>query len=227
MVGYFRVSRASQGADGLGMAAQKAAVDRHVENNGCELIASYSEVETGKKHDLVNRPALRKAIAHAKRSRAILVVAKLDRLLRSTVVCSMLKTSGVRFQACDQPHANELTIDILAAVAEDEVRRIAARTSSALQALKAQGVALGSHRPECANNLKADAAKVGREMGARRVKALATEAYADILESMLEMRQGGATLQAVADDLNAQGQTTRRGATWTPTQVARVLARAS
>lgn len=75
MVGYFRISRTSQGADGLGMAAQKAAVDRHVEANGCELIASYSEVETGKKHDLVNRPELRKAIAHAKRSKGTLVVA--------------------------------------------------------------------------------------------------------------------------------------------------------
>jgi len=226
MVAYYRVSRESQGADGLGMAGQKADVARHVEANGCDLIASYSEVETGKKHTLDNRPALVKAIAHAKRSRAILVVAKLDRLLRSTVVCSLLKSSGVKFQACDQPYANELTIDILAAVAEDEVRRISARTSAALQALKAKGVPLGSHRPECANNLKPEAAKLGRSLGAMRVTELATEAYADIVDSMLEWRGKNYTLQAIADALNAEGQTTRRGKEWTPVQVSRVLDRA-
>lgn len=101
---------------GLGIEAQKADVMAHVERDGCELIAEYTEHETGKKHSLDNRPELKKAIAQAKRARAILVVAKLDRLLRSTVVRTMLKTSGVRFIACDNPHANELTIDILAAV---------------------------------------------------------------------------------------------------------------
>ena len=226
MVAYYRVSRESQGSDGLGMSAQKVAVDRHVEAYGCELIASYSEVETGKKHTLDNRPALRKAIAHAKRSRAILVVAKLDRLLRSTVVCSMLKSSSVRFQACDQPHANELTIDILAAVAEDEVRRISRRTSDALQALKGKGVLLGSHRPECANNLKPDAMARGRVLGANRMREMADEAYADILDSMLELRHTGFTLQAIADALNDDGQTTRRGTIWNAKQVSRVLQRA-
>ena len=105
----------AQGRSGLGLEAQEADVAAHVEREGCELIASYMETETGKKHTIDNRPALCKAIAHARRSRAILVVAKLDRLLRSTVVRSMLKTSSVKFVACDDPHANELTIDILAA----------------------------------------------------------------------------------------------------------------
>ncbi len=147
MIAYYRVSTERQGRSGLGLEGQEAAVAEHVASAGCDLIAAYTEVETGKKHDLVNRPELRKAVAHAKRSKAVLVVAKLDRLLRSTVVRSTLKTSGVRFIACDNPHANELTIDILAAVAEDEVRRISERTKAALAAAKARGTALGGSRP--------------------------------------------------------------------------------
>ncbi len=225
MVAYYRVSRESQGADGLGMAGQKAAVAAHVAAYGCDLIAEYTEVETGKKHDLDNRPALQKAIAHAKRSRATLVVAKLDRLLRSTVVLSLLKTRGVKFVACDNPHANELTIDILAAVAANEVRNISSRTADALRELKAAGVALGSHRPECATNLSVDAAQHGRELGARRVREIANEAYADIAPMMLSLRAQGSTLAAIAATLNQEGHTTRREREWTPSQVSRVLAR--
>ncbi len=227
MVAYYRVSTARQGADGLGIAGQKADVARHVASVGCDLIASYSEVETGKKHDLDNRPELKKAIAHARRSRAILVVAKLDRLLRSTVVHSLLKTSKVEFVACDNPHANELTIDILAAVSANEVREIRKRTKVALQALKARGVLLGSHRPECAKNLTAEAASKGRAIGARRMKELAVEAYADLGEYLLELREDGLSLREIAAKLDADGHTTRRGQPWNPVQVSRVLARAA
>jgi DNA invertase Pin-like site-specific DNA recombinase len=225
MVAYYRISRKSQGADGLGMDAQRAAVAAHVEANGCKLIGEYTEIETGKRHDLDNRPALRKALAHAKRSSATLVVAKLDRLLRSTVVLSLLKTSYVRFVACDNPHANELTIDILAAVAANEVRQISIRTSDALQRLKAKGVLLGSHRPECKDNLSSTAAECGREIGAQRVRELANKAHADIAETMIEMRKAGSALASIADELNAEGHTTRRGCAWNAVQVSRVLAR--
>lgn len=225
MVAYYRVSRKSQRADGLGMDAQRTAVAAHVAANGCELIGEYTEIETGKRHDLDNRPALRNALSHAKRSRAILVVAKLDRLLRSTVVNSLLKTSGVRFVACDNPHANELTIDILAAVAANEVRQISIRTSDGLQRLKAKGVLLGAHRPECKDNLSSAAARRGREIGAQRVRKLADEAYADIADKMIEMRKSGQSLASIANALNIEGQTTRRGCDWNAVQVTRVLAR--
>jgi DNA invertase Pin-like site-specific DNA recombinase len=147
VVAYYRVSRDSQGADGLGIAGQKTDVARFVTSNGYDLVGQYSEVETGKKHTLDNRPQLRDAITHARRSGALLVVAKLDRLLRSTVVHSLLKTSSIRFVACDNPHANELTIDILAAVAANEVREISSRTKKALAEKKADGWLLGSARP--------------------------------------------------------------------------------
>lgn len=226
MVGYFRVSTAKQGASGLGLDAQKAAVMQHVHANGCDLIGSYVEVETGKKHTLDNRPELQKAIVHAKRSKAILVVAKLDRLLRSTVVRSMLKQSGVKFIACDNPHANEFTIDIMAAVAENEVREIGARTRNALAAKKAKGIPLGSHRPECKDNLSPEAAAKGRLIGAKRARELARELYSDIQDWMIAQRKEGKSLQEIADTLNSEGHTTRRGCPWNPMQVKRVLERA-
>lgn len=224
-VAYYRVSTDKQGANGLGMDAQRADVARHVAASGCDIIAEYVEVETGKKHGLDNRPQLRKAIAHAKRSSAILVVAKLDRLVRSTVVCSLLKTSGVKFIACDNPHANALTIDILAAVAEDEVRRISARTKAALAAYKARGGALGAQRPECRENLSASARAKGTRLAAAARTRYAIEAYADLADYVRELSDDGLSLRAIADDLNQQGQTTRRGKPWNPMQVSRVLAR--
>jgi DNA invertase Pin-like site-specific DNA recombinase len=225
MIAYYRVSTARQGHSGLGLEAQKADVQDYLERSACDLVAEYVEVETGKKHGLDNRPELKKAIAQAKRAKAILVVAKLDRLLRSTVVRTMLKTSGVRFVACDNPHANELTIDILAAVAEDEVRRISARTKAALAAYKARGGRLGASLTQCRNLTDEARRKGARAAGASHVRN-ANEAYHDVTEIISELRDGGASLREIAADLNAGGFTTRRGRPWNAVQVARVLSRA-
>lgn len=223
MIAYFRVSTERQGRSGLGLEGQEAAVAAHIESAGCELIASYTEIETGKKHDLVNRPELRKAVAHAKRSKAILVVAKLDRLLRSTVVRSMLKTSGVHFVACDNPHANELTIDILAAVAEDEVRRISERTKAALAAAKARGTALGGSRPGHPKPTREMALK-GASASARVRSVAAFESYADLVPIVRDLRDRGLSLRKIAAELNASGHATRSGLPWNPMQTSRVLA---
>jgi DNA invertase Pin-like site-specific DNA recombinase len=224
MIAYYRVSTHKQGRSGLGIEAQKADVMAHVERDECVLIAEYTEHETGKKHGLDNRPELRKAIAQAKRARAILVVAKLDRLLRSTVVRTMLKTSGVRFIACDNPHANELTIDILAAVAEDEVRRISARTKAALTAYKARGGRLGASLKQC-RNLTEAARKKGAKAAGIVHQRNADEAYHDVVEIMAQLRDAGSSLREIANRLNDDGFTTRRGKPWNAVQVARVLER--
>lgn len=224
---YYRVSRKSQGESGLGLEAQEADVLSFAQRNDCDLIRSYSEIETGTKHSLDNRPELRKAIAHAKRSGATLVVAKLDRLLRSTVVCNLLKTSGVQFIACDNPHANALTIDILAAVAEDEGRRISQRTKAALAAFKARGGVLGARRPECRGNLSAAARAKGIRAAAAARAQRSREAYSDLMEQMVALRSKGFSLRDVALYLNNEGHTTRRGKPWNASQVARVVAMAA
>ena len=121
----------------MGLEAQKAAVAAYVAISGCSLVRTYTEVETGKRDSLENRPEFRRAIAHAKRAKATLVAAKLDRLSRSVAVTSMLHTSGVEFVACDNPGANRMTIQILAVVAENEARMISTRTKEALAAYKA------------------------------------------------------------------------------------------
>lgn len=224
MVAYYRVSTDKQGRSGLGIEAQKSAVAAHVAEAGCELIAEYTELETGKAHTLANRPSLCKAIAHAKRSKAVLVVAKLDRLLRSTVVRSMLKTGGVQFVACDNPHVDEVTIDILAAVAEDEVRRISQRTKDALAAYKARGGQLGASLERC-RNLTAAARKKGAKAAGIAVQRKAEEAYSDIIEDVRCKRSSGLSLAQIAKHLNELGHTTRRGCAWNPMQVRRLLER--
>lgn len=223
MIGYFRVSTQRQGDSGLGIEAQEGAVNAHVTQYGCKLLKTYTECETGKKHDLDNRPALKQAIAHARRSNAILVVGKLDRLLRSTVVRSMLKTGGVKFVACDNPHANELTIDILAAVAEDEVRRISVRTREALAAYKRRGGLLGAARPECRENLSEEARLKGIQSAAGSNRRLKLSAYEDLLPTIRKMQSRGLSLRQIASELTDDGQTTRRGKPWNAMQVKRVL----
>lgn len=227
IVAYYRVSSRKQGESKLGLEAQENAVSVYAAANGCEIVGAFTEVESAGKHNLDNRPALQAAINHARRAKALLVVAKLDRILRSTVVRTLLKTSGVTFIACDQPHASELTIDILAAVAEDEIRRIRSRTRDALAALKARGVLLGSHRPECKDNLSIEAATNGRRIGAARSHAKAIDEYRDLAPSVLGWHKEGRSLRAIASVLNTEGHVTRNGAAWSAMVVYRMIARAA
>jgi len=152
-------------------------------------------------------------------------VAKLDRLARNVAFLSALMESKVPFIACDNPHANRLTLHILAAVAEAEALAISERTKAALTAYKARGGKLGAELPQC-RNLTADARKTGAHRAGLAVAKAAAEAYADLAPMMKEWRAEGLALQAIADRLNAEGHTTRRGKPWNPVQVLRVLDRA-
>ena len=226
IVGYLRVSTKRQGESGLGLEGQRAAVEDHARRTGARIAAWYTEVETGKRAD---RPELAKALAHAKRSKAVLTVAKLDRLARNVAFTSALMRSGADFIACDNPHANKLTIHILAAVAEDEAERISQRTKAALAAAKARGQLLGSARPDHWNGreqARLAGLETGRKVSAKVRTEAATEAYADLAPTLAELRGKGLSLQAIANDLNTQGHTTRRGRPWNAVQVSRVLERA-
>lgn len=221
LVAYYRVSTKGQGASGLGLEGQAAAVSAYATSSGCEVIASYTETESGKRSD---RPELAKALAHARRSRATLVIAKLDRLARNVAFLSGLMESGVDFIACDNPNANKLTVHILAAVAEDEAERISERTRAALAAYKARGGELGASLPQC-RNLTEEARRKGAKAAGEAVAVAADAAYSDLAQKLAEWRASGLSLQQIADRLTSEGHTTRSGKPWNRMQVSRVLSR--
>jgi DNA invertase Pin-like site-specific DNA recombinase len=131
-VAYLRVSTDKQGVTGLGMQAQRDAVGRYVQNRG-QIVAEFVEVESGRKD---NRPQLRAALDECRKRRAVLLIARLDRLARDVAFIANLMKSDVEFVAVDMPQANRLTIHILAAVAEHEREIISQRTKAALAAAK-------------------------------------------------------------------------------------------
>jgi DNA invertase Pin-like site-specific DNA recombinase len=239
LIPYYRVSTDKQEESGLGLDAQLAAVTAFQTAFGGQFLKSYQETETGK---IADRPELQKAIAHAKRSKATLVVAKLDRLARNVLFTATLMESGVEFVACDNPHANRLTIHILAAVAEDEARRISQRTKDALRAfvenkrvpkrvreLHPEGVpaelveATAGKLGAALQPVPADRALVGSLKAAEVRLGQAREAYADLAPLVRELRAQGLSLRQIAGRLDEEGHTTRSGKPWNPVQVARVL----
>lgn len=223
LIGYIRVSTQKQGQSGLGLEGQLSAINQYTTLNSGELIHLYREVESGKRND---RPELAKAIAHAKRIKGRLVIAKLDRLARRTSFVSQLTDTRVDFVACDNPNANTLTIHILAAVAQDEAERISQRTKAALAAAKARGVSLGSSRPGHWDS-REDARAAGQVKATETAKAKrdaeALPIYRDALRIAKPLADEGQSLQEIADALNTEGLTTVRGAAWNRMQVSRLL----
>lgn len=225
IIPYFRVSTAKQGKSGLGLEGQEAAVAAFVSHRGCGVLATYREIESGTNSE---RPELAKAVAHAKRSKATLVVAKLDRLARNVAFLSKLMESGCDFIAIDLEHANRLTIHILSAVAEGEAKAISDRTKSALAAAKARGTKLGSARPghwDGREDARSRGLQKAIKVAATRNSQAAKDAYADLLPRMKQLQQEGSSLREIAEALNADGHTTRRGKAWNQVQVKRVLDR--
>lgn len=209
-VGYYRVSTQQQGQSGLGLAAQREAVLRCLKSGDGELIAEYTEVETGKgANALAKRPQLRAALDLCRKKKATLIIAKLDRLARNVHFVSGLIESGVEFIAADMPQANKVMIQMHAVMSEWERDQISARTKAALQAAKARGVKLG----------KAGAANLKPNIEERQAKA---RAFAENLRPVFEGLRG-LSRRAMATRLNALGLRTIRAGEWTHVQVGRVL----
>src|SRR5262245_31757419 len=153
LIGYLRVSTKGQGESGLGLEAQRAAIAAFALQGGHAVVKESVEVESGKRAD---RPQLAAALAHAKRSKATLVVAKLDRLSRNVKFLATVMDSGCEFAAADMPSANRFMLHVMAAVAEHEAKAISERTKSALAAYKARGGKQGGTLPQCRNLTAAD-----------------------------------------------------------------------
>jgi DNA invertase Pin-like site-specific DNA recombinase len=215
-VSYLRVSTQRQGKSGLGLEAQREAVAGYLNGGKWALVQEVVEVESGKSSD---RPELARALSLCRLHRATLLVAKLDRLARNVAFISALMEAGVKFVAVDLPQANELTVHIMAAMAEYEAKAISARTKAALAAAKVRGTQLGG--------LRWDLAKVsakGRKVALRTRQENAAKYRADVLPVIQEkQKQGAVTLRQIADSLNADGTPAPRGGEWSAVQVSRIL----
>lgn len=220
-VAYLRVSTARQGLSGLGMDAQRAAISAFVAQRAGTVTETFVEVESGK----VNmRPELSKALHLAKVTGATLVIAKLDRLSRNAAFLLALQDSGARFVAADMPDANELTVGIMALVAQQERQAISKRTREALQAAKARGQVLGN--PNGSAALRRAAKGNDAAVAAVRFKA---DAHASALLPVVEsLRLSGVkSLATMAIELNQRGILTPRNRRWHRSSVANLLARLS
>ena len=196
-IAYYRVSTDRQGASGLGLEAQSAAVARHIAP--AVLLTEYTEIESGKKH--TNRPQLLAALQECRRKKATLVIAKLDRLGRNVAFISALMDSGADFVCCDNPHANRLMLHMLAAFAEHEREQISQRTKAALTAVKSRGVKLGNPRP-----LEA--------LDKARAVHIARRPAPEVLNIMRGMEGQGMSDRAIARELNRLNIKTGRGCEW-------------
>lgn len=215
-VAYYRVSTQKQGRSGLGLEAQREDVAQYVARTGGAVLAEFQEVESGKRAD---RPQLALALERCRLTRSTLVVAKLDRLTRDTGFLAKLRDSGVSFVACDNPHANTLTVTILIAVAEEERRLASVRTKAALQAAKARGVQLGNPM---------GAAAFGARSRAGAVEALQAKAdgFAQRLAGIVRpLLDAGLSLRKIAERLNAEGIVTAQGKLWQANSVKRLADR--
>jgi DNA invertase Pin-like site-specific DNA recombinase len=225
-IAYLRVSTDRQGKSGLGLEAQREAIARFCQAEGRELAATYTEVETGKGSDALDRrPQLNAALVHARKAGrkaepCPIIVAKLDRLSRDVHFISGLMAQKVPFIVAELgSDVDPFMLHIYAAVAEKERRLISERTKAALQAKKAAGAQLGNR-----TNL-AEAQAAGRAAGVAAAEAFAKSVAPLIRQIRLD--QPLLDLRGIAAELNARRVPTARGGAWHSTTVRNVLRRAS
>jgi DNA invertase Pin-like site-specific DNA recombinase len=219
-ISYLRVSTDKQGSSGLGLDAQRQAVDDFL-NGGCwQLLREYVEIESGKDH--TDRPVLAEALHHAKVTAATLVIAKLDRLSRDIEFIAKLQKSSTKFVCADMPEANELTIGLLAVIAQHERQTTSARTKAALAAAKARGQRLGN--PNGAAALRR--AGKGNAAAITAVREQADAFARDILPVIDAIRaRSVVSFKGIARELNAREIKTQRGGAWHPATVRNLLSR--
>ena len=201
-VGYYRISIRKKGQSGLGLEAQRDAVLSYIKQNGNQLVGEFTEVESGK-HD--NRPELLKAIQAAKENDAILVIAKLDRLSRNLTFTSTLMDSKVKFVCADMPEANEMTIGLMAVLAQWERNTISERTKAALAAKRRREP---SWKPGT-NNLTDEARAKAHASTSR--KARQDQSVRHAYHFIKPLREQGMSYRKIADALNTEGYKTRTG----------------
>ncbi|TIO76171.1 MAG: resolvase [Mesorhizobium sp.] len=244
-VSYLRVSTSRQGASGLGLEAQREAVAAYIRSRAgaaAEPLREYVEVESGKAND---RPQLQAALRHAKHAQATLIIAKLDRLSRNAAFLLTLRDSGARFVAADMPDACDLTIGVLALVAEHERKMIQSRTKAALavkrDALAREAAALVAQGQEPVRRLEDGTTRplrLGNPNGADCLRGLGNGAAVAVVKREAQGRAeefrdvlsdvdpgGSMSARGLAVALNQRGFRSPRGGRWTAQSVIRLRAR--
>jgi len=206
-VSYLRVSTSKQGHSGLGIEAQRNSINNYLNGGEWVITDEFIEVESGKTN---NRPQLQRALETCKLKGAELVIAKLDRLSRDAYFLLGLQKAGVPFICADMPEANNMTVGIMALVAQQEREAISRRTKEALAAAKARGVKLGN--PE---NLTDDHRAKGRKVAAKSIKKNAQEFAARVYPIISNYQDKGYSLNKIAAQLNVDGVVTARNGKWT------------
>lgn len=218
-ISYLRVSTARQGVSGLGLEAQRANIENYLNGSDWTLLKEFVEVESGKNSD---RPKLYEALQLCRATGATLLIAKLDRLSRDAHFLLGLQKAGVNFVAVDMPTANELTVGIMALVAQEERKAISKRTKEALAIAKARGVKLGNPK-----NLTPEAAKRGRAAGVATIKNKADSFARDCIDRINQLKSEGQSLNAIANILNREGilSATGKSNAWTARSVKNITDR--
>ena len=183
-VAYYRVSTERQGESGLGLEAQQASVREFIKFKKMTVLQEFTEIESGKKK---NRPVLAEALEHCKKNKALLIIAKLNRLGRNVAFISALMESKVEFVSVDLPEANHFVIHIMAAVAQYQREEISTTTKAALQAAKERGVKLGKNGVALAEQNKKESL-----LFAKKLKPIINKI----------IKEGFVTIEAITNELN-------------------------
>jgi len=216
-IAYYRVSRKEQGISGLGLSAQRTSVTAYVKAQEGTIIEEYTEVETGTNKR--ERIEIHNAITRAKQEDAVLVIAKLDRLSRNVNFVSSLMDAGIEFIAVDMPTANNFTIHIFSALAEQEAKLISLRTRLALAELKSSGIILGNPK-----NLDSNA----RAKGVQKIKenAINNDRNRQAQSVIISCKERGMSYRQIAEYLNGLNFKTRYGNNFLAPSVHQLYARA-
>jgi len=211
-ISYCRVSTKAQGVSGLGLEAQRKAIDDYLNGGQWALVAEFVEVESGRNN---KRPQLQKALDLCKKEQACLVIARLDRLSRNAAFLMNLMESKIKFVCVDNPNIDNFTAGILALVAQKEAENISARTKAGLQAAIARGKKLGGPKPM-------EAAK--RSVAVRQAQAMAFAAdMAPVIEDVKLGYKENPTFRELAACLNRRGYKTPNGKQFAPQSVKNLL----
>jgi DNA invertase Pin-like site-specific DNA recombinase len=219
-IAYYRISTKRQANEGYGIEAQRKAVNNYLEHRpDYELLAEYKEVESGTNP---NRKKLKTALRRCRQHKAVLVIAKLDRLTRSLPMLMELENSGVDFECVELGGFDKTTIRLLVTVAEREVELIRKRTKEGLEIAKAKGKKLGN--PQLRQGVvlgTAKSAKIAREARSKIAREWAKDYLPDLesAEQRAKQQKVNPTLQYIADYFNAEGLVTRKGKVWTTRSV--------